>query len=157
MSLVRLNMSEKTVKNKNKNASDWSDAEKAAMKERARELKAEKAAKSKVEDEQALLEKIAEMPVSDQLMANKLHQMIKDEFPVLYPKTWYGMPAYQLDGKNLVFFQSAQRFGSRYSTLGFSDTAKLDEGLFWPTSYALVEMDATVEGKIRDLIRKAIG
>jgi len=83
--------------------------------------------------------------------------MIKDEFPVLYPKTWYGMPAYQLDGKNLVFFQSAQRFGSRYSTLGFSDTAKLDEGLFWPTSYALVEMDATVEGKIRDLIRKAIG
>lgn len=150
-------MTEKTAKIKKESASNWSDAEKAAMKERSKELKAEKAAKGKADDEQALLEKIAEMPASDQVMADRLHQMIKNEFPVLYPKTWYGMPAYQYEGKTLVFFQSGHRFGSRYSTLGFSDTAKLDEGLFWPTSYALVEMDATIEAKIRELISKAIG
>lgn len=150
-------MTEKDMKNKSENASDWSDAEKAAMKERARELKAEKAANSKAGDEQAVLEKIAVMPESDKLIALRLHQMIKEDFPVLYAKTWYGMPAYQLDGKTLVFFQSGSRFGSRYSTLGFSDTAKLDDGLFWATSFALVEMDAAIETKIRDLIRKAIG
>ena len=150
-------MVEEKQREQNSKASDWSDDEKAAMKERAKELKAEKANRSKESDEQAVLEKISEMPESDKLIAQRLHQMIKEEFPALYAKTWYGMPAYQLDGKTLVFFQSAHRFGSRYSTLGFSDTAKLDDGPFWATSYALLEMDAAVETKVRDLIRKAIG
>ena len=150
-------MSEEQRKNSKSTTSDWSEDEKAAMKERAKELKAEKANRSKASDEQGVLEKIAEMPESERLIAQRLHQMIKDEFPNLYAKTWYGMPAYQLDGKTLLFFQSAHRFGSRYSTLGFSDTAKLDDGAFWPTSFALVEMDSKVESKVRDLIRQAIG
>lgn len=150
-------MVEEKQKDKDSKASDWSDDEKAAMKERAKELKAEKANRSKASDEQAVLEKISEMPESDKLIAQRLHQIIKEEFPTLYAKTWYGMPAYQLDGKTLVFFQNAHRFGSRYSTLGFSDTAKLDDGPFWATSYALLEMDAAVETRVRDLIRKAIG
>lgn len=150
-------MSENMQKNNKTTASDWSEEEKAAMKERAKELKAEKANKSKANDEQAVLDKIAEMPESEKLIAQRLHQMIKEEFPDLQAKTWYGMPAYQLDGKTLVFFQSAHRFGSRYSTLGFSDSAKLDDGAFWPTSFALVEMDSKSESKVRDLISKAIG
>jgi uncharacterized protein YdhG (YjbR/CyaY superfamily) len=150
-------MSENMQKNNKTAASNWSDEEKAAMKERAKELKAEKANKGKANDEQAVMDKIAEMPESEKLIAQRLHQMIKEEFPGLYAKTWYGMPAYQLDGKTLVFFQSAHRFGSRYSTLGFSDTAKLDDGAFWPTSFALVELDLKVESEVRDLIRKAIG
>ena len=137
--------------------SDWSDDEKAAMKERAKELKAEKAYRSKANDEQAVIEKIDEMPESEKMIARRLHQMIKEEFPGLHAKTWYGMPAYQLAGKTLVFFQSAHRFGSRYSTLGFSDAAKLDEGYFWATSFGLVEMDSQVELKVRELIHKAIG
>ena len=150
-------MSEEKRKNNKTTSSEWSDDEKAAMKERAKELKAEKANRSKASDEQGVLEKIAEMPESERSIAQRLHQMIKEEFPDLYAKTWYGMPAYQLDGKTLLFFQSAHRFGSRYSTLGFSDTAKLDDGTFWPTSFALVEMDPKVETKVRDLIRQAIG
>jgi len=149
-------MSENKSKNNQANASDWSDDEKAAMKERAKELKAEKANRTREGDEQTVLDKIAEMPESDRRIALWLHQMIRDEFPALYPKTWYGMPAYQLNGKTLVFFQSAQRFGSRYSTLGFSDTARLDEGSFWPTSFALMALNPEVETRIRDLIRKAI-
>ena len=137
--------------------SDWSDDEKAAMKERAKELKAEKAYRSKANDEQGVIEKIDEMPESEKMIARRLHQMIKEEFPDLHAKTWYGMPAYQLAGKTLVFFQGAHRFGSRYSTLGFSDAAKLDEGSFWATSFALVEMDSQVELKVRELIHKAIG
>lgn len=137
--------------------SDWSDDEKAAMKERAKELKAEKAYRSKANDEQGVIEKIDEMPEPEKLIARRLHQMIKEEFPDLHAKTWYGMPAYQLAGKTLVFFQGAHRFGSRYSTLGFSDAAKLDEGSFWATSFALVEMDSQVELKVRELIHKAIG
>lgn len=150
-------MSEKKQKDNQTTASDWSDDEKAAMKERAKELKAEKLSRSKAGGEQGVIEKINEMPEEDRKIASKLHEMIKEEFPVLYPKTWYGMPAYQLAGKTLVFFQSANRFGSRYSTLGFSDTAKLDDDLFWATSYALVRLDAKVEKQIRELIRKAIG
>ncbi len=150
-------MSEKKNNNLNQSASAFSDAEKAAMKERARELKAEKASPSKESDEQAVIDKINEMPDEEKEIASWLHKMIKDEFPDLYPKTWYGMPAYQSDGKTLLFFQSAHRFGSRYSTLGFSDNAKLDDGLFWATSFAIIKVDAKVEAQIRDLIREAIG
>lgn len=149
-------MSEDTQNSKAR-TSDWSEDEKAAMKERAKELKAEKANRSKATDEQAVLEKIAEMPEPEREIAQKLHQMIQQEFPILYPKTWYGMPAYQLVGKTLVFFQSAHKFGSRYSTLGFSDTAKLDDGSFWATSFALVELDSIVENEVRKLIQRAIG
>lgn len=150
-------MTEETKKNSKVKTSDWSEEEKAAMKERARELKAEKANKSRENDEQAVLDKIVEMPESEKLIAHRIHQMIKQEFPALYPKTWYGMPAYQLDGNTLVFFQSAHKFGSRYSTLGFSDTAKLDDGTFWATSFAITKLDHIVEDKIRKLIRTAIG
>ena len=150
-------MVEKKSKPKKAADSGWSDAEKAAMKERAKELKEEKATKSRSADEQVVLGKIAEMAEHDRKIAEKIYQIVKEEFPSLYPKTWYGMPAFQLDGKVLVFFQSAQRFGTRYNTLGFSDSAKLDEGSFWPSSYALVELTAEVEERIRELIRKAIG
>ena len=150
-------MVEKNSKPKKAADSGWSDAEKAAMKERAKELKEEKATKSRSADEQVVLGKIAEMAEPDRKIAEKIHQIVKEEFPSLYPKTWYGMPAFQLDGKVLVFFQSAQRFGTRYNTLGFSDSAKLDEGSFWPSSYALVELTSEVEDRIRELIRKAIG
>ena len=150
-------MVEKNSKPKKAADAGWSDAEKAAMKERAKELKEEKATKSRSADEQVVLGKIAEMAEHDRKIAEKIYQIVKEEFPSLYPKTWYGMPAFQLDGKVLVFFQSAQRFGARYNTLGFSDSAKLDEGSFWPSSYALVELTAEVEDRIRELIRKAIG
>lgn len=150
-------MVEKNSKPKKAADAGWSDAEKAAMKERAKELKEEKATKSRSADEQVVLGKIAEMAEPDRKIAEKIHQIVKEEFPSLYPKTWYGMPAFQLDGKVLVFFQSAQRFGTRYNTLGFSDSAKLDEGSFWPSSYALVELTSEVEDRIRELIRKAIG
>ena len=149
-------MSENKQNKTKSTASDWSDEEKAAMQERAKELKAEKANRNRASDEQAVMDKISEMPEAERAIATRLHEMIKQKFPALYAKTWYGMPAYQLDGKTLIFFQSAHRFGSRYSTLGFSDTAKLDDGPFWATSYALLEMDTTVEAKVRDLIRKAI-
>ncbi len=150
-------MSEDKQKRTERTKSDWSDEEKAAMKERANELKAEKSNRTKASDEQAVMDKIGEMPDGEREIAARLHEMIKEEFPDLYPKTWYGMPAYQMEGKTLVFFQSAHRFGSRYNTLGFNDIAKLDDGAFWPTSFALKELDAKVEARIRELIRKAIG
>jgi len=149
-------MAENKLNKSEKIASDWSDEEKAAMKERAKELKAEKSKRSKASDEQAVMDKIDEMPEADRAIATRLHEMIRDEFPELHAKTWYGMPAYQLNGKTLVFFQSAHRFGSRYSTIGFSDSAKLDDGAFWPTSFALVELDTKVEARIRELIKNAI-
>ena len=150
-------MSEDKQKRTERTKSDWSDEEKAAMKERANELKAEKSNRTKASDEQAVMDKIGEMPDGEREIAARLHEMIREEFPDLYPKTWYGMPAYQMEGKTLVFFQSAHRFGSRYNTLGFNDIAKLDDGAFWPTSFALRELDAKVEARICELIRKAIG
>ena len=149
-------MSENSASDKEAKGPDWSDEEKAAMKERSKELKAEKTLRNKAIDELAVLEKIAEMPEEDRAIATRLHMMISEEFPDLYAKTWYGMPAYQLNGKTLVFFQSAHRFGSRYSTLGFSDVAKLDDGSFWATSFALTKLDVDLEGQIRKLIGKAI-
>ena len=127
--------------------------EKAAMRERARELKA---AASKEEAERDVLAKIAEMPKPDRVMAERLHALIKASAPELAPRTWYGMPAYAKDGKVLCFFQSAAKFKSRYATLGFSDNANLDEGAMWPTSFALRELTAAEEKKIVGLLKKAV-
>jgi uncharacterized protein YdhG (YjbR/CyaY superfamily) len=123
--------------------------ERAAMKERAKELKAEA-------DESAVLAKIAEMPKPDRTMGERLHAIIKASAPALSPKTWYGMPAYAKDGKVVCFFQSAKKFNSRYATLGFSDEANLDEGAMWPTSFALKELTAAEEARIGALVKRAV-
>ena len=131
--------------------------ERAAMKERAKELKAEeRASKNKAEGESDVLAKIAEMPEPDRTMAKRLHELIKASAPVLAPKTWYGMPAYAKDGKIVCFFQSAQKFNTRYATFGFSDTANLDDGALWPVAYALKELTADEEAKISALVKKAV-
>jgi uncharacterized protein YdhG (YjbR/CyaY superfamily) len=136
----------------------FTDDEKAAMKERARELKAEaRANKNKAEGESDLLAKIAEMQEPDRSMAKRLHEIIKANAPALSPKTWYGMPAYARDGKVVCFFQSAQKFGARYATFGFNDSAHLDDGNLWPTAFALKALTATEEAKIVALVKKAVG
>ena len=127
--------------------------EKAAMKERARELKAEA---SKADGESAVLAKIAEMKGSDRAMAKRIHAIVKASAPELAPKTWYGMPAYAKDGKVVCFFQSAQKFKSRYATLGFSDEANLDDGAMWPASFALKELTDAEEARIAELVKKAV-
>jgi uncharacterized protein YdhG (YjbR/CyaY superfamily) len=138
-----------------KDSPGFSDLEKAAMKERARELKA---AKTKAEDEAALLEKIAEMPESDRALATRIHEIVTSSAPSLSPKTWYGMPAYaNKDGKVVCFFQSAAKFSARYSTFGFNDTANLDDGTMWPTAFALKSLTAADEKKISQLVKKAVG
>ena len=123
------------------------------MKERAQELKAEA---GKADGESAVLAKIAEMQGSERTMAKRLHAIVKASAPALSPKTWYGMPAYAKDGKVVCFFQSAQKFKSRYATFGFSDAANLDEGAMWPTSFALKELTAAEEAKIGALVKKAV-
>ncbi len=135
----------------------FTDEEKTAMKERAKELKAEaRSKKDKAAGESDVLAKIAEMPEPDHAMAKRLHAIIKASAPALSPKTWYGMPAYaNKDGKVVCFFQSAQKFNARYATLGFSDTANLDEGAMWPTAFALKELTAAEETKIVALVKKA--
>lgn len=136
----------------------FSDAERAAMKERARELKAEaRANKKKADGESDVLEKIAEMAEPDRTMATRLHSLIKAAVPALMPRTWYGMPAYALDGKVICFFQSGQKFGTRYATLGFSDSAQLDNGDMWPTSYALCVLTAETEAQIIEIVKRAAG
>ena len=127
--------------------------ERAAMKERAQELKAEAA---KADGEKALLAKIAEMKGTDRAMATRLHAIITAAAPALSPKTWYGMPAYAKDGKIVCFFQSAEKFDSRYATFGFSDEATIDQGAMWPTSWALMELTAAEEKKIAALVKKAV-
>jgi len=127
--------------------------ERAAMKERAQELKA---AKNKQDEERAVLAKIAELPEPDRAMAKRLHAVIKASAPDLSPKTWYGMPAYAKDGKIVCFFQSAEKFKSRYATFGFSDEANLDEGAMFPTSFALKKLTAAEETKIAALVKKAV-
>jgi uncharacterized protein YdhG (YjbR/CyaY superfamily) len=130
--------------------------EKAAMKERAKELKAEaRAKKDRAAGESAVLEKIAEMEEPDRTMAERLHAIINASAPSLSPKTWYGMPAYAKDGKVVCFFQSAAKFKTRYATLGFSDTANLDEGAMWPTAFALKELTPTEEARISALVQQA--
>jgi uncharacterized protein YdhG (YjbR/CyaY superfamily) len=127
--------------------------ERAAMKERAQELKAET---RKAEGEKDVLAKIAEMPEPDRALAERLHAIVKASSPALSPKTWYGMPAYAKDGKVVCFFQSADKFKSRYATFGFSDEANLDKGAMWPTSFALKELTAAEEAKIAALVKKAV-
>ena len=141
-----------------KNNAGFTAEEKAAMKERARELKAEaRASKDRVAGESALLAKIDEMPDPERGMARRLHEIITASAPELMPKTWYGMPAYaNRDGKVVCFFQSAHKFNSRYATLGFSDDAHLDEGAMWPTSFALVELTPAEEARVIELVRKAV-
>jgi uncharacterized protein YdhG (YjbR/CyaY superfamily) len=126
--------------------------ERAAMRERARELKA---AQSKEEAENDVLAKIAEMPKADRDLAERIHAIVKDVAPGLAARTWYGMPAYTRDGKVVCFFKSAAKFSSRYATLGFEEAANLDKGAMWPTSYALTELTAADETKIRALVKKA--
>jgi uncharacterized protein YdhG (YjbR/CyaY superfamily) len=132
-----------------KKSKGFTAEERAAMKERARELKAEAS-------ENDVLEKIAEMPKSDRDMAKRIHEIVKANAPVLSPKTWYGMPAYAKDDKIVCFFQSADKFKSRYATLGFNDTANLDQGAMWPTAFALKELTAAEEAKIGALVKKAV-
>jgi uncharacterized protein YdhG (YjbR/CyaY superfamily) len=128
--------------------------ERAAMKERARELKAEK---NKADWESELLAKIADMPEPDRVLAERLHALVTSSAPALAPKTWYGMPAYaNEDGKVVCFFQSAEKFNSRYATFGFSDQAALDDGAMWPTSFALRKLTAADEKRIAALVKKAV-
>ncbi|HHX07905.1 MAG TPA: DUF1801 domain-containing protein [Chloroflexi bacterium] len=134
--------------------SGFSKIEKEAMKQRAKELKAKQNAAA---SEQEVLEKINEMSDANRQIATQLHKLVKDHFPELTCRTWYGMPAYAKGGKVLCFFQNGDKFGSRYNTLGFSDLAQLDEGSIWPSSYALTEWNAEVEAEITRLIKKAIG
>jgi uncharacterized protein YdhG (YjbR/CyaY superfamily) len=136
-----------------KTSKGFTDEEKAAMRERARELKAEAA---KADGETELLAAIAKMEEPARGMAKKLHALIKAAAPVLAPKTWYGMPAYAKDGNIICFFQNAGKFKARYQTLGFSDKAKLDDGAMWPNSYALMKLTATEEAKITALVKKAV-
>jgi uncharacterized protein YdhG (YjbR/CyaY superfamily) len=131
--------------------------ERAAMRERAQELKAEaRANKNKADGERDVLAKIAEMPEPDRAMAERLHEIITATAPALSPRTWYGMPAYARDGKIVCFFQAAAKFSSRYATFGFNDEANLDDGAMWPTSFALKELTAADEAKIAALVKKAV-
>jgi uncharacterized protein YdhG (YjbR/CyaY superfamily) len=143
----------------NKKSKGFTDQERAAMKERAQELKAEArrgARTDRADGESDVLAKIAEMAEPDRAMAKRLHAIIRTGAPALSPKTWYGMPAYAKDGKVVCFFQSAQKFKSRYATFGFSDEANLDEGAMWPTSFALKELTAAEEARIGALVKKAV-
>lgn len=136
----------------------FTDEEKAAMQERARELKAEaRSSRKRADGENDLLAKIAEMPEPERARAQRLHEIISESAPGLMPKTWYGMPAYaNEDGKIVVFYQSATRFDTRYATLGFNDSANLDDGDFWPVSYGLAELTPDVEARIRALVKQAV-
>lgn len=149
-------MTERTSK-----ASDgFTDEERAAMKERAAEVKAASRRGKRggrEAGEADLLAKIAELPEPDKSLAERLHALITATAPDLAPRTWYGMPAYAKDGQVVCFFQAASKFGARYATLGFNDTAALDDGEMWPTSFALAEMTDTVEARIRALVEKAVG
>ena len=140
-----------------KTSAGFSAEERAAMKERAKELRAEaRAGKDRAAGERAVLAKIVEMPEPDRAMAERLHAIIEESAPVLSPKTWYGMPAYAKEGKVVCFFQSGQKYNSRYSTFGFQDAANLDEGAMWPTAFALTELTAADEAKIAALVKKAV-
>ena len=137
-----------------KKSKGFTDEERAAMRERAQELKAEA---RKADGESAVLAKIAEMQGPDRAMAERLHEVVKASAPDLSPRTWYGMPAYARDGKVVCFFQSAEKFNTRYATFSFSDKANLDEGTMWPTSFALKELTEAEEAKIGELVKRAVG
>jgi uncharacterized protein YdhG (YjbR/CyaY superfamily) len=144
---------QRSAKGATKKRNTFTAEERAAMKERAQELKAEA---SKADGERALLAKIAEMPPPDRALAKRIHGLVKKSAPGLSPKTWYGMPAYAKDDKVVCFFQSADKFNSRYATFGFSDRANLDDGAMWPTSFALKKLTAADEARIAALVKKAV-
>ena len=146
-----------TATTSTKKAKSFTDVERAAMKERVKELKAETRGADRAEGERAVLEKIAEMKGADRAMATRIYAIIKASAPDLAPKTWYGMPAWARDGKVVCFFQSGQKFKARYATFGFSDEAKLDDDTMWPTSFALKELTPTGEARIIGLLKKATG
>jgi uncharacterized protein YdhG (YjbR/CyaY superfamily) len=147
----------KTTQKSGTTAKGFTPEERAAMKERTRELKAEaRANKSRADGESDVLAKIAEMHGPDRALAKRLHALVKASAPALSPKTWYGMPAYAKDGKVVCYFQSAEKFNSRYATFGFSDEASIDEGAMWPTSFALKELTAADEARIGALVKKAV-
>jgi uncharacterized protein YdhG (YjbR/CyaY superfamily) len=151
--------SAKSTTAKNKTSGAFTDEERAAMKERAREERAtarRSPRAAKADGESDVLAKIAEMRETDRAMAGRIHAVIKASAPVLSPRTWYGMPAYAKDGKVVCFFQSAQKFNTRYATLGFNDAANLDEGTMWPTAFALTELTAADEARIGALVKKAV-
>jgi uncharacterized protein YdhG (YjbR/CyaY superfamily) len=145
--------SAKSTTQRGKKSKGFTAEERAAAKARAQELKAEARGAN---EESAVLAAIAEMPARDRAMAKRLNAIVKASAPDLSPKTWYGMPAYAKDGKVVCFFQSAHKFKSRYATFGFNDTANLDEGAMWPTSFALKELTAASEAKIGALVKKAV-
>ncbi|MFL5977772.1 MAG: iron chaperone [Gaiellaceae bacterium] len=142
-----------------KRSKGFTEEERAAMKERAQELKAEARRgprTGKADGERDVLAKIAEMPEPDRAIAERVHAIVKASAPALSPRTWYGMPAYAKDGKVVCFFQSAHKFKSRYATFGFNDAANLDDGAMWPTSFALTELTAADEARIAALVKKAV-
>ncbi|MEU8613171.1 DUF1801 domain-containing protein [Actinoplanes sp. NPDC048791] len=134
----------------------FTDEERGAMKERAKELRASTRRGAKADTESQVLEKIAEMADSDRILAERLHALIKAGAPALTPKLWYGMPAYARDGKVVCFFQSAAKFKTRYAVLGFSDEARLDDGALWPTYFALTELNPETEARVSALVRQAV-
>jgi len=138
-------------------ANSFSTEEKAAMRERARELKAEARSRATRKDgERDLLAKIAEMPAPDRAMAERLHALVTAAAPTLAPKTWYGMPAYARDGKIVCFFKAASKFDSRYATFGFEEEARIDDGSMWPTSYALTKLTPADEERLTELVKRAV-
>jgi uncharacterized protein YdhG (YjbR/CyaY superfamily) len=156
-----MNDAQQTAKGtpKNKTSGGFTADERAAMKEHAQELKtaARRSPRAaKADGESDVLEKIAAMPERDRAMAERLHAIVKASAPALSPRTWYGMPAYAKNGKIVCFFQPAQKFKTRYATLGFNDVANLDEGTMWPTAYALTELTAADEARIGALVKKAV-
>lgn len=149
--------SPKSTSASTKKAKGFTDDERAAMKERAKELKAEERAnKTRAEGENDVLAKIAEMLEPERTMAKRLHDIITTTAPILTPRLWYGMPAYTKDGKIVCFFQSAQKFNTRYATLGFSDPANLDDGAMWPTAFALMALTSAEEERISALVKQAV-
>ena len=135
----------------------WTDDEKEAMKARAKELKAEaRRGAEKADGEKDLLAKVAELPESDRVMAERIHAVVMASAPELSPKTWYGMPAYAKDGKVVCFFKAASKFDTRYATFGFEEAAMIDDGDFWPTSYGLTKMTPAIEKQIGELVKKAV-
>jgi uncharacterized protein YdhG (YjbR/CyaY superfamily) len=148
----------RTAKSAKSSTTGFTEAERAAMKERAEELKASgRGGKKKSDDAKALLAKIAEMPDAERVLAERIHAIVASAAPDLSPKTWYGMPAYaDQDGKVVLYFQGASKFESRYSTLGFNDAANLDEGTMWPTSYALTTLTDSDVARIEQLVKRAV-
>jgi uncharacterized protein YdhG (YjbR/CyaY superfamily) len=141
------------TKKSSKTTPSFSAEERAAMRERVKE---QKAAASKEDEEKAVLAKIAEFPKAERVLAKRIHEIVKANAPGLSPKLWYGQPAYAMDGKVVCFFQNAGKFKTRYSTLGFSDEANIDDGSMWPTAFALTELTAADEKKIAALVKKAV-